>query len=125
MSFGDEPKNPRLSVHNKYKRRLKSLSLAVDDFIQHADMKLDESVAGKIYKRQEIEEIVSKARELAELLPSPEDALDCPPVRDDFLEILQNSAGDTEKILEEANNFFENLSKEEWDEMVESYRRKS
>lgn len=101
------------------------MSRAVDDFIQHADMKLDESVAGKIYKRQEIEEIVSKARELAELLPSPEDALDCPPIREDFLEMLQSSAGDTDKILEEANNFFENLSKEEWDEMVESYNRKS
>lgn len=33
MSFNDEPKNLRLSVHNKYKTRPKSLLHSVADFM--------------------------------------------------------------------------------------------
>lgn len=114
-------KNQRLSVHNKYKRRLRSLSRYVDDFLYHANMKLDESVAGYIYKRQEIEQVVNKAQELAALLPNPNDAFDGPSIRDDFLEILEHSSGETEQIIAEAESFFKNLSKEEWEEMVKNY----
>jgi len=32
MNFEVEPKNPRLSIHNKYKRRLNRLALAVDAY---------------------------------------------------------------------------------------------
>ncbi|MCO7230315.1 hypothetical protein NH398_13870 [Halomonas sp. CnH100-B] len=125
MSFNDEPKNPRLSVHNKYKRRLKSLSRHVDDFLYHADMKLDESIAGNIYKREEIEQVVAKVRELAALLPDTDEAFDGPSIREDFLEVLEQSAGETEKIMAEADNFFKSLSAEEWDEMVKSYHQKT
>ena len=126
MGITDEPKNPRLSVHNKYKRRLKALSRSVDDFLQHAKMKLDESVAGKIYKKEEIDEVVAKAKELAALLPNPEEAIDCPPIKEDFLEVLQQTAtaGDTEKVIADAEAFFKGLSKEEWDEMVKAYNQK-
>lgn len=88
MGFGDEPKNLRLSIHNKYKRRLKSLSHNLADFIHHAEQKLDTSVAGTIYNRAEIEKITNKAKELAALLPNPVDTIDYPPVPDDFLEVL-------------------------------------
>lgn len=125
MGVNDEPKNPRLSAHNKYKRRLKALSLSVDDFLRHAEAKLDESISGKIYKKSEIEEIVAKAKELATLLPDPADAIDCPPVREDFLEILQQTSGDTAKIIADAEAFFRGLSKEEWEEMVNAYNEKT
>ena len=113
MSFKDEPKNPRLSIHNKYKRRLNSLALAVDDFLQHADMKLDPALAGRINKRAQIETVVAKCRELAVLLPDPADAINTPPVRADFLEILQESDGDTAKILADADAFMKSLTPEE------------
>lgn len=104
---------------------LKTLSRSVDDFLQHAKMKLDESVVGKIYKKEEIEEVVAKAKELAALLPNPEEAIDCPPIREDFLEVLQQAAGDTEKIIADAEAFFKGLSKEEWDDMVRAYNQKT
>jgi hypothetical protein len=111
------PKNPRLSIHNKYKRRLRSLSISVADFISHAEEKL----AGNVYKRAEIEHVLEKCRELAKLLPDPEDALSCPPIREDLLEVLAQSAGETEKILAEADNFFATMSKDDWEEMMRSY----
>lgn len=121
MGIAGEPKNLRLSIHNKYKRRLKSLSRAVDDFLQHAEMKLDESVAGRIYKKEAIEDVVAQVRKLAVLLPNPKEVLDCPPIREDFLEVLQQAGGNTEKIIADAEAFFKGLSKEEWDEMAKTY----
>lgn len=125
MGFNDESKNPRLSAHNKYKRRLRALSLSVDDFLRHSEAKLDESISGKIYKKSEIEQIVAKAKELAALLPDPAGAIDCPPVREDFLEVLQQTSGDTEKIIADAEAFFKGLSKEEWEEMVKAYNEET
>lgn len=125
MSIKDKPKNQRLSMHNKYKRRLKGLSLILADFLHYAEMKLDESISGNIYKREEIERITEKVRELAELLPTPEDTLDCPSIREDFLEILQQTPDNTDKIIANAEAFFQGLSREEWDEMIKTYNQKS
>jgi len=124
MGFKDEPKNPRLSAHNKYKRRLRTLSLSVDDFLQHAEAKLDESISGKIYKKSEIEQIVAKAKELAALLPDPAEAINCPPIRDDFLEILQQTSGDNQNTIADADAFLKGLSKEEWEELAKDYNEK-
>jgi hypothetical protein len=121
MGIMGDPKNLRLSVHNKYKRKLKSLSRMVDDFLRHAEMKLDKSVAGKIYKREAIEDVVEQAKKLATLLPTPEGALDCPPVREDFLEVLQQADGNAGKIIADAEAFLKGLSKEGWDEMAKTY----
>ncbi|MBT2304554.1 hypothetical protein J7E70_29435 [Variovorax paradoxus] len=123
MSFQDEPKNPRLSINNKYKRRLNSLSLAVSDFLFHAEMKLDPAVAGRIYKRAEIEEIVAKCQELAALLPDPADAMIGPPVREDLLDILEQTKDDTTALIAEAEAFFKNLSADEWEELRSEYNK--
>ena len=80
MGFGDEPKNLKVSIHNKYKRRLKSLSRLLDDFIFHADQKLDRAITGNIHHREDIKKIVAKCRELAVLLPDPADLSDNPPI---------------------------------------------
>lgn len=117
----EEPKNPRLSLHHKYKRRLRSLSWSVAEFLSYAEQKLDPDVGGKIYKRVEIVAIVAKCRELRELLPDQEEALNLPPIREDLLVILRSASDNTDKILAEANDFFKNLSKEEWEEMRKSY----
>lgn len=121
MGLKDDPKNPRLSVHNQYKRRLNRLALTLSDFLVHAEMKLDPAIAGKIYKRGEIESLVAKCRELAALLPDPAEALNVPPVRDDFLEVLQATGGDTEKLLAEADAFLKALTPEDWAQMRAEY----
>lgn len=121
MSFNAEPKNKRLSIHNKYKRRLKWLSHALDDFIQSAERKLDESIAGKIHKRNEIEAIVSKCKELAGIIPTPEELDNGPQIRTDFLEMLQQASGDTDKILNDAQEFFNGFTAGDWDEMRRSF----
>lgn len=125
MGFKDEPKNPRLSINNKYKRRLNTLSLAVSDFLHHANMKLDPAVAGQIYKRAQIEEIVAKCEELAALLPDPADAMNIPPVREDLLDILEQSKGGTDAMIAEAEAFLKNLSSEEWDSLKSEYKKPS
>jgi hypothetical protein len=57
----EEPKNPRLSLHCKYKRRLRSISRSAAEFLSYAEQKLDPDVAGEIYKRAEIEAIMATA----------------------------------------------------------------
>lgn len=121
----EESKNPRLSLHHKYKRRLLSLSWSLSEFLHYAEQKLDPDVAGKIYKRSEILAIVAKCKELQALLPDPNEASNLPPIREDFLEVLQSADSDTEKILTEAENFFKNLSKDEWEELRCAYKDKT
>jgi hypothetical protein len=123
MNLKPEPKNVKLSIHNKYKRRLRQLSLTIDDFLHHVEMKLDRSIGGNIHNRQDIEAIKLKCEELAALLPDPADALDCPPIREDFLEALQQMDGETESIIANAESFLKGLSKEEWEEMAAAYAK--
>lgn len=126
MTFGIDPKNKKVSIHNKYKRRLKSLSFILTDFLFYAEQKLDRSQAGAIHHRADIEKIFEKSKELSELLPSIDELIDCGTVRGDFLDLIQqdSDSGNTQKILEDADDFFKSLSKEEWDEMISEYRQK-
>ncbi|MDP1767895.1 MAG: hypothetical protein Q8L74_03715 [Nitrospirota bacterium] len=125
MDFNGEPKNRKVSIHNKYKRRLRNLSHAIDQYLQMAEIKLDKSQSGSIHNRAEIEKIVDKTKELAAMLPSKSELISCPPVRDDFFEVLERTAGDTEKIIAEANEFFKGLTEEDWAEMRNSFKERT
>tara|TARA_R110001599_G_scaffold64023_3_gene179199 strand:+ start:857310 stop:857684 length:375 start_codon:yes stop_codon:yes gene_type:complete len=121
----EEPKNPRLSLHHKYKRRLPALSWSVAEFLTYAEQKLNPDIGGNIHKRTEIEAIVSKCKELQTLPPDPQDANDVPPIREGFLEVLQSAGENTKKILAEADKFLKELSEEEWEEMRKAYKDQS
>jgi len=88
-------------------------------------MKLDPAHAGRINKRGEIETVVAKCRELAALLPDRADAIHTPPVRDDFLEVLQGSDGGTDKILADADAFMKSLTPDEWEQMRAEYSKRA
>lgn len=59
-----EPKDQKTSIRNKYKRRLRDLAITLDDFILHAELRLDAQRAGKIHKREETEQLLETCRKL-------------------------------------------------------------
>jgi hypothetical protein len=110
MIFKDRPEDRKISIHNKYNRRLRRLSISIEEFLKLADMKLDRSLSGKIQNRAQIEQIAKKCRELATLIPDPRHAIAHPPVRDNFFEAFQQTHGVTEQLIS-ANDFFKDLTK--------------
>ena len=120
MGFNDQPKNLKKSINDKYNRRVKSLSRHLEDFIYHAEMKLDESISGRIYRRSEIESIVEKVKELMAILPASDEP---PSINFDILEIIENATEETQRILSEGQKFFGNLSPEELAEMISTFRQ--
>lgn len=121
MGFNDQPKNLKKSINDKYNRRVKSLSRHLEDFIYHAEMKLDESVSGRIYRRSEIESIVEKVKELAAILPV---STEPPSINFDVIEMIENATEETQRILSEGQKFLDNLSSEEWAEMISTFQQK-
>jgi hypothetical protein len=69
----NEPKDLKGSIRNKYKRRLKSLAHILDDFIYHAELRLDKSRAGNIHKREETENLLRRCKDLREFIPITDD----------------------------------------------------
>ena len=120
MGFNDQPKNQKKSINDKYNRRVKSLSRHLEDFIYHAEMKLDESISGRIYRRSEIESIVEKVKELMAILPASDEP---PSINFDILEIIENATEETQRILSEGQKFFGNLSPEELAEMISTFQQ--
>ncbi|CAS08647.1 hypothetical protein [Escherichia coli] len=120
MGFNDQPKNLKKSINDKYNRRVKSLSRHLEDFIYHAEMKLDESISGRIYRRSEIESIVEKVKELMAILPASDEP---PSINFDILEIIENATEETQRILSEGQKFFDNLSPEELAEMISTFQQ--
>lgn len=121
MGFKDQPKNLKKSINDKYNRRKKSLSRYLEDFIYHAEMKLGESIPGKIYRRSEIESIVEKAKELMAILPTSNESSSN---NLNIIEIIENATEETQRILSEGKKFLDNLSSEEWAEMISTFQQK-
>ncbi|UBQ43356.1 hypothetical protein [Comamonas thiooxydans] len=65
----DEIKDPKGSIRRKYQTRLRHLADTLDDFIFHAEQRLDEARAGKIHKRPETEQLLEKCKDLRAALP--------------------------------------------------------
>ncbi len=121
MDFDGKPKNKRVSIHNKYRRRLQRLSRVLDQFLQLAKAKLDRSQSGNIHNRAEIEQLLSKGTELAGILTSQEQLTNGPPVGDALVEVPKQTAGDSEEILIGANEFFKGFTIKEWEEMKSAF----
>lgn len=117
--------NSKLPIHNEYKRRLKSLTLSLADFIHYVDMKLDPSMLGNIHNRDLLELIEAKCKELATLLPDSGDAFDITPIRENFLEVLEQTDVDTNDIIVDDEVLLRRLSKQEWEEILCEYNKRT
>ena len=71
-SYGEprrSPEDKKTSLRNRYKRKLKHLANTLDQFINLANQRLDETQSGKIRRREEVQNLLEKCRDLRELLP--------------------------------------------------------
>jgi len=120
-----EPKNRKVSIHSKYKSRLRKLSRALDQYIRFARAKLDRSQSGNIHNRAEIEHLLSKGTELARLLPAEDKPADHP--ADDRVspEIPRRPALEAEHPTSDASELFEGLTQEEWEEMKRAFNKRA
>lgn len=123
MELDGKLKSKRISIRNKYKRRLRRLSRALDQYLEVAKAKLDRSQSGNIRNRAEIEGLVSKGMELAAILTSREQLANGWPVGDALVEVPNQTAGESEEILIGADEFFKGLTKEEWEEMKRAFSK--
>ena len=69
LSAKVEAKDQKTSIRNKYKRRLRDLALTLDDFITHAEIRLDAQRAGRIHKREETEKLLGSCKTLRAAIP--------------------------------------------------------
>lgn len=114
-------KNEKKSIYQRYKRREKGLYHVIQDYIIHAEMRLNPKVAGKARNSDQIEKIVQKCRELLVVLPEPNEE-----VQDynfDFIAILDNLT-DADEILKKGEEWRESLSEEEWKEIQDFAKTK-
>lgn len=62
-------KDPKGSIRRKYQTRLRNLAHTLDDFILHAENRLDAAAAGRIHKRAETEELLKNCKALRSAIP--------------------------------------------------------
>ena len=67
-NFKNDPKDLKRSIRNKYNRRLRWLGEILDDFMHHAEERLDEERAGKIHNREETIELINECAKLREII---------------------------------------------------------
>ena len=65
----EEIKDPKGSIRRKYQIRLRHLAETLDDFITHAEQRLDAAKAGKIHKRAETEKLLENCKTLRAAIP--------------------------------------------------------
>lgn len=69
MSFNNDPKDPKKSIRLKYNRRREYLRHSLEQFIIFAEERVDEEKYGKIYKKDEVDNLIKGAKELLEKFP--------------------------------------------------------
>lgn len=106
-------KDLKRSIRNKYKRREALLYYAIKSYLNHAEERLNESLAGKARDRKRIEKISQKCREMMEELPEPKDYQIDPNID---IEVLLGE-NNTDEILKAGKEWFESLSAEEVEEI--------
>lgn len=125
MTPEGEPKNRKVSIHNKYKVRLRKLTRALDQYLQFARAKLDRSQSGNVHNRAEIEHLLSKGTELARLLPAQDKPADRPSEGNVSLENPRQPALEAEHPTADASELFEGLTQEEWEEMKKAFNERA
>ncbi|MBT2771975.1 hypothetical protein J7J47_06955 [Halomonas sp. ISL-60] len=114
-------KDLKRSIRDKYKRRERDLYYVLEQYLIHADDRLDESRAGKIRDRERVEELVSKCRELLQEVPVPKEfEIDPNMTIEEFL-----GENDTEQILKEMKEWSDSLTEEEWEELRNHHDKSS
>jgi hypothetical protein len=125
VDFDGKPKkNERVSIHRKYKRRLRRLSRVLDEYLQLARIKLDPLRSGNIRNRTGIEQSLSKATELAVILTMQEELTNRPRLDDVLVRAPKQTAGDSEKISIGEDELFKELTTEEWEEMISAFKKR-
>lgn len=97
--------NVKNSIRGKYNRRQVGLYYLLQDYLQHAEDRLNKEIAGTARDREKIEEIVQKCKELLDVVPVPEDEFQ--DIDIDLDSILKNSNIDA--ILEQGINWNKEL----------------
>ena len=69
FSTSAEIKDPKGSIRRKYQTRLRRLAHTLDDFILHAEERLDAVKAGRIHKRTETEALLASCKTLRAAIP--------------------------------------------------------
>lgn len=69
ISTPQKIKDPKGSIRHKYQTRLRRLAHTLDDFIQHAEDRLDAAKAGRIHKRTETEALLKSCKTLRSAIP--------------------------------------------------------
>jgi hypothetical protein len=64
-----EAKDQKTSIRNKYKRRLRNLAITLDDFIMHAELRLNAQAAGRIHEQDEARNLLESCRTLRAAIP--------------------------------------------------------
>ena len=123
MTFDGTPKNNKVSIQKKYKRRLRGLSRALDQYIEIARAKLDRSRSGNIYNRENIEHLVVKSTELSGMLSALEQSTNRAECDDHRASSPSSTDGSKENILIDGDEFFSGLTQEEWDELRNAFNK--
>jgi len=125
MEFDGKPKKgTRGSIQRKYRRRLRRLSRALNEYLQLAKIKLDRSQSGNIRNRNQIEQLLSKATELAVILTMQGELTQCPPVEEVLVGASNQTSGNPEEISIDKDNLFEEFTKEEIEEMISAFKNR-
>lgn len=125
MDFDGKPtKGTRGSIHRKYRRRLRRLSRAVNGYLQLAKIKLDPSQSGTIRNRTQIEQLLSKATELAVILAMQGELTQCPLVDELLVGTSNQTSGAPEEISIDKDELFEEFTREEIEEMISAFKNR-
>ena len=124
MGLAGDPKIKKASLQKKYKRRMRSLSRALDRYLEIAQAKLDRSQSGKIYNRARIEHLVFKTTELSGLLSDQERPRFSPRRRYLHTERRPQTPGPGEKGMIDADEFFKGLTQDEWEELKRAFNKR-
>ncbi|MFZ6769777.1 hypothetical protein ACO0LM_22215 [Undibacterium sp. Di26W] len=65
----NEVKDVKGSIRRKYRTRLKNLAWALNEFISHAENRLNSAKAGNIHKRDETEKLLEHCKALRATIP--------------------------------------------------------
>jgi len=110
-------KDIKRSIRDKYKRREAHLYYAIEQYLMHADDRLNEELAGKARDKDKIDAISEKCRELFAEIPAPKEFQIDPNM--DIEDLLGEN--NIEDILKAGKEWFNNLSPEEL-KKIENYR---
>lgn len=104
MSFNKDPKDPKKSIRLKYNRRREFLRHSLEQFIIFAHERLDEDKYGKIYKNEEVENLLKGAEDFLKIFPPKKEYEFTPEDFANFDLALEVAAKETEKLFENMKN---------------------